>query len=303
MFFFTSERSILQEIHSELFESKKIRVYVKRDDLIDPEVSGNKWRKLKYSIQLAEHQKKEGIITFGGAFSNHLLAVASACNRVGLQSIGLVRGDELTESSNSNLERCSELGMQLQFISRLDYQTRNEKWSQEEWKEKYSRFLLIPEGGANYHGLIGCQEIVKEIDQPVDHYFIAQGTTTTSCGLLTGSEETSKIHVVPVLKGFDSIQTMRELLFPVVLDEEYIEELLNRVVVHADHHFGGYAKVTEELMQFCDMCKAEFQIPLDFVYTAKAFKAMIDCIQETDDLNNSTVVFIHTGGLHNAGLV
>ena len=152
MALYSTELSELQELQAKQFVSKNVQVFVKRDDLIDKEVSGNKWRKLNYSIELANYQKKDGILTFGGAFSNHLLATAAACHKSGLKSIGVVRGDELTKDSNANLKRCHELGMKLIFISRVEYQLRNEKITQEEWKEDFPTFLLVPEGGANYHG-------------------------------------------------------------------------------------------------------------------------------------------------------
>lgn len=299
MSLYSTENSVLQELQCEQFSRKNVRVFVKRDDLIDPEVSGNKWRKLLYNIEVARYQKKEGIMTFGGAFSNHLLATASACKRAGLKAIGVVRGEELTVESNQNLKRCHELGMQLVFISRVDYQLRNEKIIQEEWKEEYPTYLFVPEGGANYHGMVGCQEIWKEIPMEVHHMFVAQGTATTSCGLLTALPESTTLHVVPVIKGFNVEQTMRSLLFPFLVDEDYLDELLERIVVHSDHHFGGYAKVTEELRCFQQRMKADMNLPLDLIYTAKAFAAMIDWIDRQEDLNGKQVVFLHTGGLKN----
>jgi 1-aminocyclopropane-1-carboxylate deaminase len=300
MALYSTELSELQELHAKQFVSKNVQVFVKRDDLIDKEVSGNKWRKLNYSIELANYQKKDGILTFGGAFSNHLLATAAACNKSGLKSIGVVRGEELTKDSNANLKRCHELGMQLIFISRVEYQLRNEKITQEEWKEDFPTFLLVPEGGANYHGLIGCQEITQEIPFLPDHIFIAQGTTTTSCGILTALSENTTLHVVPALKGFDALTEMRTLLYPFYVDDELIDDKLKQVVVHGDAHFGGYAKSTPELIAFKQAQQQAFDLPLDLVYTTKAFYALltwIDQLEPSDQLQK--VVFIHTGGLLN----
>jgi 1-aminocyclopropane-1-carboxylate deaminase len=300
MALYSTELSELQELHAKQFVSKNVQVFVKRDDLIDKEVSGNKWRKLNYSIELANYQKKDGILTFGGAFSNHLLATAAACHKSGLKSIGVVRGEELTKDSNANLKRCHELGMQLIFISRVEYQLRNEKITQEEWKEDFPTFLLVPEGGANYHGLIGCQEIIQEIPFVPDHIFIAQGTTTTSCGVLTALSEQSTLHVVPALKGFDALSEMRTLLYPFYIDDELIDDKLKQVVVHSDAHFGGYAKSTPELITFKEAQQQAFDLPLDLVYTIKAFYALltwIDQLVPSDQLQK--IVFIHTGGLLN----
>jgi 1-aminocyclopropane-1-carboxylate deaminase len=295
---FQTERSILQELQFPDWEKRSIRVLVKRDDLIDPYVSGNKWRKLKYIIELALHQQRTGILTMGGAYSNHLLATAAACEQFGLKSIGLVRGEELTVESNENLQRCAAMGMELKFISRDEYSERNEKERQEIWKQQYPDYLLVPEGGATYHGLIGCQEIWTEINEPIDHVFVAQGTTTTSCGLLLGSDESTTVHVVPVLKGFDSLAEMRPLLYQFLIDNELVSEYLNRVVVHPEAHFGGYAKVTDELIEFIEFCAENFDLPLDRVYTGKAFHALFKAL-ESEKFDGETVLFVHTGGLLN----
>ncbi|MNJ84504.1 D-cysteine desulfhydrase [compost metagenome] len=298
---FDTSKSILQEINLGS-GFRNVRLLVKRDDLIHSEVSGNKWRKLKYNIELVQFQKKDGILTFGGAYSNHLLATAAACHLAGLKSIGIVRGEELNENSNENLRRCSELGMELKFVSREEYDSRNEKISQETWKEEYPFYLLIPEGGSNYYGMVGCQEIWKELPERVDHLFVAQGTTTTSCGLLVGGSEHTEIHVVPVLKGFDSKAEMKKQLFPFLVDEETIIENLNRVVVHGESHFGGYGKWNDELLDFIGFCQKEYDLPLDKIYTGKAFYALMEWLKLQDFPTPQTIVFIHTGGLMNGGV-
>jgi len=299
MFLFDTSRSHLQQLELPLFREKNCTVWVKRDDLIDPEVSGNKWRKLKYYIEKALVQKKYGIVTLGGAFSNHLLATAAACNKTGLRAIGLVRGEELSEESNPNLKRCKELGMELYFLSRLDYAERHQEWFKDQIQEDYPNFLFVQEGGAGYHGLIGCQELMEELPETVTDVFVAQGTTTTSCGILLGCNPKQKIHVVPALKGFDALAEMRPLLYQFCMDNELVSEYLQQVVVHPDHHFGGYAKTTPELLEFIETCKTAFDLPLDRVYTAKAFHALIDWVKTSPDANGAEVVFVHTGGLMN----
>lgn len=295
---FDTSKSILQEINLDS-TFRNVRLLVKRDDLIHPEVSGNKWRKLKYNIELVQFQKKDGILTFGGAYSNHLLATAAACNLAGLKSIGIVRGEELNENSNNNLKRCSELGMELKFVSREEYDSRNEKISQEAWKEEHPFYLLVPEGGSNYYGMVGCQEIWKELPEKVDHLFVAQGTTTTSCGLLVGGSDNTRVHVVPALKGFESKAEMRKQLFPFLVDEEIIADNLNRVEVHSEAHFGGYGKWNDELLNFISDCQKEYDLPLDKIYTGKAFYALMEWLKRQDFQELQTVVFIHTGGLMN----
>ncbi len=296
---FNTSRSILQQLEHPIFDERNCTVWVKRDDLIDTEVSGNKWRKLKYYIDQAIHLKKDGIVTVGGAFSNHILATASACNKAGLKSVGVIRGEELDDASNANLQRCAELGMKLEFISRLDYADRKEDWFKEDLLERHRNFMFIPEGGAGYYGLIGCQELVKELPETVTDIFVAQGTTTTSCGILLGISDETVLHVVPVLKGFDSIAEMKPILYQFCLDNQLVDEYLQKVQVHDSFHEGGYGKSTPELEQFIEFCEEAFELPLDFVYTAKAFKALMHWVMNSEDAADSEIVFIHTGGLHN----
>lgn len=296
---FDTKKSILQKLDATIFDKHQVEVFVKRDDLIHSVVSGNKWRKLKYSIAQAIHQKCDGIFTFGGAYSNHLVATAAACKSAGIKSIGFVRGEELTSESNATLKSCIDYGMKLVFISREEYALRNDKIYIDELKTEYPLYYFVPEGGSNYFGVIGCQEIWTEIDTQFDSVFVAQGTTTTSCGLLAGLPPLTKLHVVPVLKGFESIETMKSTLKWVLMDESFVDQLVEDILVHSDFHFGGYGKVTSELIEFIQMCSREFHIPLDPVYTSKAFYALYQNIVQ-GNLNGQKILFLHTGGLQGA---
>lgn len=291
---FDTGKSLLQKINEEQLTARGITLLVKRDDLIHPEVSGNKWRKLKYIIEHFRQSKNERVLTFGGAFSNHLLATASAGNQLGISSIGIVRGEELSVASNPLLKRCEELGMHLQFVSREEYTLRSMKEYHEELILQFPNSYIIPEGGANYYGMIGCQELVKELPE-CDHIFVAQGTGTTSCGLSIGITRQT-LHVVPAIKNFDSKNEMKSLFIKSGFEDELTEELLENIVVHNDHHFGGYAKQSKELTDFIEYCGKKHQLPLDKVYTSKAFYGMMQELQK-EAYNHSTVVFIHTGGL------
>lgn len=290
------KNSVLQPIYSDEWIKRNLAVFVKRDDLIHPEISGNKWRKLLYNIEEAKQNKVHSILTFGGAYSNHLVATAAACKLNGLQSIGIVRGDELTTNSNDTLKRCSEYGMQLVFVSRELY---NLRYDYEWWKElqiTYPNSMIIPEGGANYYGVIGCQAIWNELPRNVNRIFVAQGTTTTSTGILLGAPETCKVHVVPALKGFDSIAEMKKVLAGFYFDQDILNELFQNIIIESDYHFGGYGKYTSELLHYIQTSYKQHKIPLDVIYTAKAFFAMEQTIQKLD-LQNETIVFIHTGGI------
>jgi len=292
---FDTSVSVLQKIEHPSLSARHVGLFIKRDDLIHSEVSGNKWRKLKFNIAQFRISKKEHILTFGGAFSNHLLAAASACNQFNISSIGIVRGEELDENSNPVLKRCSELGMKLHFISREEYAMRSDKEYLEEVSIDFANSFIIPEGGANYFGMIGCQEILKEVDFAIDHVFVAQGTSTTSCGLLL-SNQVRNLHVVPALKGYDSILEMSDLFAKTGIENDLVKQLLEKVIVHDDFHFGGYAKSTPELELFIEKMKIEMNLALDKVYTAKAFFALMKEI-ESGKLDNQVVVFVHTGGL------
>lgn len=293
---FITTKSILQHIEHPILSKHAVKLYVKRDDLIHNEVSGNKWRKLKYNFEQFTISKKERILTFGGAYSNHLLATASACNLHDIPSIGIVRGEELSKNSNSILQRCSTLGMELVFISRMEYGMRSDKEYLEELSLEYPNSFIIPEGGANYLGIIGCQEIMNEIEVDFDEVFVAQGTSTTSCGLLL-SNKTKSLNVIPVLKGYESITEMTQLLSRTGVDRELIDDLMKKVTVYENAHFGGYAKVNEELLRFIQKVEHEMNLPLDKVYTSKAFFALMESV-ENGKLDNKKVLFVHTGGLY-----
>jgi 1-aminocyclopropane-1-carboxylate deaminase len=293
------EQSIVQEVQMDSLSEKGIRLFIKRDDLIHHEVSGNKWRKLQLNIEHAVHQKKEGILTFGGAYSNHLLATASACRLYGLRSIGIVRGEELTSSSNPTLKRCEELGMELLFVSREEYGMRNEKMYQEELSYRFSLMHIVPEGGANYLGMIGCQQILKETNNDYDLVAVAQGTTATSCGVLTSISAHTRLWVVPVLKGFDSLSEMNKMLLGSGFEKEMIFELFSQMEVLGDYHFGGYASYNKELLDLIEGMYRQNDLPLDPIYTGKAMFALLNEIEKRD-LRNIRVMFIHTGGIQGA---
>ena len=296
-----TSRSVLIPIKTTWTDQKQIRLFIKRDDLIHELVSGNKWRKLKYFLKTLKERKNEGILTFGGAYSNHLLATAAYGDAEGIPTVGVVRGDELTEESNETLRDCSKLGMKLKFVSRAEYELKDERNYKEYLLEEFPNFLIIPEGGAGYLGMLGCQEIITEIDRSMsyDALYVAQGTTTTSCGMALGIQQEQELHVVPVLKGFDSIGTMKEMLSRAAFDEEFIEEILKHVHVHDAFHFGGYGKVEEELLVFIRSFYQETGIRLDPVYTGKAMFALYQ--NAVDGMHDGqTVVFVHTGGLQGA---
>jgi 1-aminocyclopropane-1-carboxylate deaminase len=267
---------------------------VKRDDLIDELVSGNKWRKLRLHLDQVAHKNALGILTFGGAYSNHLVATAKACFNLGLASVGVVRGDELCPNSNSTLKQCAELGMELVFVDRDTYRNKDNWDYLTALKNGFPGYQIVPEGGSGFYGMIGCQDILKETPNDFSDVFLAAGTGTTAAGVLLSATSTTKVHVVSVLKGDFMLQEVRKHLAHVASDDEMMDHFLQRCIIYNDLHFGGYGKVTPELSEFKTNFEQQTRIPLDSVYTAKAAFGMINWMVQHPESNH--VLFIHTGG-------
>jgi 1-aminocyclopropane-1-carboxylate deaminase len=293
---YATNKSIEQCISIEKFNKRNIKLFMKRDDLIDLEVSGNKWRKLKYNIEHVLQHKLQGVLTFGGAYSNHLLATASACQKFNLKSIAIVRGEELEKESNWVLKRCAELGMQLIFVPRETYKLRNDYDYRNQLKLTYPGMYIIPEGGANFMGMIGCQEILMECQSKYDHIFVALGTGTTATGIASTISGDTKLNVVSALKGVDVIETLHALYRSYGFSDLDINDWLECIVPHENGHCGGYGKTSNELLEKIVDIQKTTSIELDPIYTGKVWIAMEDWI-EKENITNSTILFIHTGGL------
>lgn len=291
--------------------NRNAQLFVKRDDLIDREISGNKLRKLEGNLLVAKSLGVSKLMTYGGAYSNHLLASAAAANAVGIQIIGRVRGEELNSQSNQLLQRCSDLGMQLEFLSRSAYA--EEKYQTGLQLIEGQAIWFIPEGGANPEGIWGCTEIYQEAvnqnkGQHFDAIFIAQGTTTTSLGILASIPATTQLYVIPVLKGFDSLSEMQALAASAKINPltTHLQFNWKQVTILDTYHHGGYAKTTPELLHFTSTFNSTQQFPIEPTYTAKALYALNDLLQKQDpQLINSTkstiepkrILFVHTGGI------
>jgi len=273
-----------EEIQSSLFREKKVRVFVKRDDLIHPYISGNKWRKLKYPLKEARKQGKNKLVTFGGAWSNHLLATAAAASKFGFQSYAFVRGEEV---SNPVLTLCKVFGMHLHFVSRTDYQEKNLLF--ERYFTDDQEAFFINEGGYGTMAAQGVAELVSEFQEDYTDIICACGTGTTVAGLIQGQAAGSqtRIHGIPVLKGGDFIRDE-----VAALGQDSASLLL-----HNDYHFGGYAKTKPELIQFVKDFSQETGILIEPTYTGKAFYGLYDLIKQNYFPPEAKIVIIHTGGL------
>lgn len=272
------------KIDHPLYVSKDVEVYFKRDDMIHPFISGNKWRKLKYLIRKAQAEDKKTLVTFGGAWSNHLLATASAGAMYGFKTVAFVRGENV---KNPVLDMCRLFGMELRFVSREDYKNKRGLFDLIDNKQGY---FFIDEGGASIEATYGCQEIVAELHEKYDHIFCAAGTGTTAAGLAQGlalHQPLAKLHVIPVLKNGNFIlEEISNLKAPTELVE-----------LHTEYHFGGYAKTKPHLIDFIRQFIRTTGIMIEPTYTGKVIYALHDLISNDSFEPNSKILMVHTGGL------
>ena len=271
----------------QLLFSNNIELTIKREDLIHPFVSGNKFRKLKYNLAEAKAENQKTLLTFGGAFSNHIAAVAFAGAAQGFKTIGIIRGEELLDkiAENPTLKFAKECGMEFEFVSRADYRLKNESDFIENLKLKFGHFYLIPEGGTNELAIKGCQEILTKEDEMFDFICCAVGTGGTISGIINSIYPNQKVLGFPALKGDFLQEEIRNFA------KNNFWELIN------DYHFGGYGKVTPELIDFINDFKAKTEIPLDPIYTGKMVFGVINLIHKNYFPEESKILMIHTGGL------
>lgn len=277
----------IQKLQDPLFEKAGVRVLMKREDLNHPYVSGNKWWKLKYNLQEAERLGKKTLLTFGGAYSNHIYATAAAARELGFKSIGVIRGEE-TLPLNSTLQFARGCGMQLHHVSRQDYRGKSKADFIQKLYDSFGDFYLIPEGGTNALAVKGVEEFAKTLGTEFDYVCCAVGTGGTLAGLINGLPEEKKILGFPVLKGGGFLKAEVE---------KWARGQHANLELITDYHFGGYGKVLPELMTFIKRAEVQFQLSLDQVYTAKSFYGVYDLIIKDFFVSGSTVLFLHTGGL------
>lgn len=277
-----------------MFKSKDLRniqidnqVFIKPEYLIHPIVSGNKYRKLKYNIFEAKNQNIDTILTFGGAYSNHISATAFAGKTFGIKTIGIIRGEELESKIefNPTLKFAQQSGMQLYFVSREEYKQKQDPQLIERLKTQFGNFYLLPEGGTNPLAVKGCEEILNENDCEFDFICSSVGTGGTISGLINASKSHQKILGFPALKGDFLQQDIRKFA------KQDNWELIT------DYHFGGYGKIKPELIAFINRFRFENNIPLDPIYTGKMMYGIFDLIEKGFFPKHSKILAIHTGGL------
>ncbi len=263
---------------------------VLREDLLHPGIPGNKWRKMKYNLQAAQEQGCKTLVTFGGAFSNHIAAVAAAGQEFGFATIGYIRGEE-TLPLNPTLQFATNCGMQLRYLSRSDYRLRNEPHFQAEILKIAPKPYLLPEGGTNPLAVKGCTEIVTELTERWDVLCVAAGTGGTLAGIIAGALGKGHILGFPALKGGEFLQKdVTDLV------QAYSGQTYQNWELQTGYHFGGYAKHKSELLTFIQDFHAQHGILLDPVYTGKMLYGVFDLIKQDYFLEGTRLIAVHTGG-------
>ena len=266
-----------------------ISLHMLRLDLIHPEISGNKWFKLKYNIEYAKEKGYKKILTFGGAYSNHIVATAAACKYLGLDSIGIIRGEKHVPLNHS-LAFAQNCGMKLEFVSRELYRNKTDENFLKDLQVKYLDAYIIPEGGANNLAIKGCAEINQLIPGDTDLICLACGTGSTMAGIVSAANSNQEIIGFSALKGGDFLLDEVENF----LKEETTSEV--KFAINSSYHFGGYAKYNQQLIDFMNDFYSLTNIPLDFIYTAKMVYGLMDMIK-SGEISSKRIVAIHTGGL------
>ncbi len=282
--------SPLQSIHHPLLERYRVNLSIKREDLIHHTISGNKWRKLKYNLI---HARKRGVnllITFGGAFSNHIYSTAAACKYFNLPLLIYLRGDHI-DTHNPTLNFVQAHGAKIRLLSREEYRLKDSDRFLKEIKNEFPNALIVPEGGSNSLAIEGLKELGQELtvqmERSYDFLLVSAGTGCTAAGIIQSVPNEMRIEVYSALKGNFLIKDI----------QSYLSKEFNNWSLIQDFHFGGYAKTNESLINFINEFKRSTSICLDPIYTAKAMYGFFDRLQKGSYPKGSNVVFVHTGGL------
>lgn len=266
-----------------------MQVLLKREDLIHPEIPGNKWRKLKYNVVTAREQGFKTLLTFGGAYSNHIRATAAVGAHFGFSTVGVIRGEEHLPL-NPSLQYAVSRGMRLTYLDRTTYRMKTSDAVIDAWHREFGEFYLIPEGGSNAEAVRGCAELAEELEDAVDVVFCAVGTGGTLAGLAAGARPDQSAVGIPVLKGGafleDDIVRLQKQMYGTRAGSWRLE---------CDYHFGGYAKRTPELDGFIDDFEERHGLRLDWVYEAKMMYALFDQVASHKFPGGTTIVALISG--------
>lgn len=281
-----NETAIYTTIDLPILKEKGVQLTVKREDLLFPEISGNKYRKLKYNLLAAKASKQRTLLTFGGGFSNHIAATAFAGKHYGFQTIGVIRGEELAHGPlNPTLALALNNGMHLHFISREDYRKKEHLDFIKNLEAAFGTFYLLPEGGTNALAVKGCSEMINALDQRFSHIALSVGTGGTLAGISKAAFPHQEVLGFSALKGDFLQKDIRNF----TLEKNW------RLLL--DFHFGGYAKIKPDLVAFINNFKAATQLSLDPIYTGKMAFGLLDMIKNDHFKPGSDILMVHSGGL------
>ena len=283
----TFKPSILTKIDDPLLEHYQVELWIKRDDLLHPIISGNKWRKLKYILQHALSLDSDTLISMGGAYSNHLHALAYVGKILGLKTIGLIRGEQ-PATLTPTLQDVQHWGMELKFVSRSDYRLLRQYKQWSDLPDLKPRQYWLPEGGAQALALKGVAELVHEIDIAYDTLCVPCGTGTTLAGIVNAVTADTTVIGFAALKNAGFLTADVNTLLPNYKGNWHI---------NLDYHAGGFAKTNAELLAFIDGFEARTQIPLEPVYTGKMLYGLYDLIKKQAFKPYQRIIAVHTGGL------
>ena len=268
---------------------------INRLDEVSDDASGNKLFKLKYNMFSALQRPEKTILTFGGAWSNHIYATAAACKKIGLRSIGIIRGEEPAHYSDT-LEHARKCGMELHFISREEYREKNEDYFKAWLRDEFGNVQIVPEGGSNFLGVQGCIEIPLLFPPDTREVYMSAGTGATAAGVLLGGKQ--RVNVVSALKGGEFLRDdIKSQIYWSTVSDDITSEVLERLNLITDAHHGGYAKTTPELIHMIQEFYAQTRIKLEPIYTGKSLGALIRDMKIGRVSNDGTALLIHTGGL------
>lgn len=277
-----------QQVHLPILKEKQVTLYIKREDKIHPFISGNKYRKLKYNLKYVQDNKFKTLLTFGGAFSNHIAATACAGNEYGIRTIGVIRGEELALKweNNKTLMQAYKHGMEFEFVTREQFRNKESAIFLDDLKNKFGNFYLLPEGGTNALAVKGCEEILTPSDAGFNIICAAVGTGGTLAGIINTTHKEQQVIGFPALKNGDFLS---KDICKFAQKENWS--------LQTKYHFGGYAKINEDLVGFMNAFKKQTTIPLDPVYTAKMLYGIIDMVKKDKFVSGTKIIVIHTGGL------
>ena len=292
--------SPLQAINHPLLTAKNLTLSIKRDDLLHTDISGNKWRKLKFNLLEARKQGKNHILSFGGAYSNHIHALAAAGFYFGFQTSAIIRG-EPHYANNPTLKQAQQWGMKLHFVTRKEYQKRADLGYLQQLQLQFPEAIIVPEGGSNALAIQGvkelCHEIKMQTDKRINHVLTATGSGGTLAGLIAGfsgydSEPETKITGIAVLK---EAQYLNQKVVELLAQAE--QQINTSWQLQTQFHGGGYAKVSEQLAEFCLQFENRHGIPIEPIYTGKMLFALFELIKKDYFCSGDNIIAIHTGGL------